>query len=305
MCTRNMAVSITLAFLLPHTAMAMAGPDHSSILCPVDTTTPLQTETLSYFNPDWTSNDTTFSLCPGETADTRFSPSQPMNPYKINWVTFVPSSLTGTDDAPFLISSDQNGLPAEPIFAQGGIPANTINLYSGQALQITLESGQYVTGDFHFAIGAGSAWGDTLALFADGGGGDPGRSLLWTSGAWFTMPQLGYSNSWIMEAQIQYQAVADEAPVVEILRADITPNPFRNAATIAYDLPHETRVEAAVYDLNGRLIRGLHSGFQSAGRYSIAWDGKTSLGRDVSPGVYVCRLTAGGMQQSYRMVLVD
>lgn len=297
MCTRKMAVSITLAILLPHTALAMTGH--------VDTTTPLQAETLSYFNPDWISNDTTFSLCPGETADTRFSPSQPMNPYKINYVTFVPSSLTGTDDAPFVISSDQNGLPAEPIFAQGGIPANTINLYSGRVLQITVESSEYMTGDFHFGIGAETAIGDTLSLFVDGGGGDPGRSLLWTGGGWFTMIQLGYSNSWIMEAQIQYQAVAGEAPVVEMLRADITPNPFRSAATIAYELPYETRVEAPVYDLNGRLIRDLFSGLQSAGRHSIAWDGKTSLGRDVSPGVYICKLTAGGMQQSYRMVLVD
>ena len=50
------------------------------------------------------------------------------------------------------------------------------------------------------------------------------------------------------------------------------------------------RVSVSVYDLSGRLVRQLAERRDvSAGRYSIAWDGKDAAGKLVPPGVYAVR----------------
>ena len=72
------------------------------------------------------------------------------------------------------------------------------------------------------------------------------------------------------------------------------PNPFNGSTVIAYSLPKaETRVQLRIYDLRGQLVRTLESGPKSAGTHTISWDGTDDLGRGVSSGFYLYRLTAG------------
>ncbi len=42
----------------------------------------------------------------------------------------------------------------------------------------------------------------------------------------------------------------------------------------------------------------------TAGTHDILWDGRDDAGRPVPPGSYTCRLRAGDVEQSRRMVLV-
>jgi len=44
----------------------------------------------------------------------------------------------------------------------------------------------------------------------------------------------------------------------------------------------------------GELVRTLVDGEQAPGYYSVRWDGKDSLGKDVSSGIYFCRLKVKG-----------
>ena len=56
-----------------------------------------------------------------------------------------------------------------------------------------------------------------------------------------------------------------------------------------------TAVEAEIFDLTGRRVRGLEEQRPvSAGNYSIPWDGRDQTGELVPPGVYAVRLRLGG-----------
>ncbi len=77
------------------------------------------------------------------------------------------------------------------------------------------------------------------------------------------------------------------------------PNPFNPATTIAYEVPGETHVRLAVYDLLGREVSVLVDERQEAGRHAATFDART-----LASGVYVYRLTAGGYRSSRKMLVL-
>lgn len=85
-----------------------------------------------------------------------------------------------------------------------------------------------------------------------------------------------------------------------------TPNPFNPRTEIAYDLPagFAGRVQLAVYDVAGRVVRRLVDREQTAGRQSVVWDGRDDGGRAAASGVYLYRIRAGDETAVDRMLLV-
>ena len=61
---------------------------------------------------------------------------------------------------------------------------------------------------------------------------------------------------------------------------------------VAYTLfsVREAQVEIAVYGLDGRQVRRLYAGPQSAGTHVQLWDGRNDQAQLVSPGVYLVRV---------------
>jgi hypothetical protein len=86
------------------------------------------------------------------------------------------------------------------------------------------------------------------------------------------------------------------------LRAGV-PNPFTPQTTLRYTLPGEAPVSLAVYDQQGRLVRSLVDGVQSAGDHEVTWRGEVQDGRHAAPGVYFLRLEANGESRSQKVVL--
>lgn len=82
------------------------------------------------------------------------------------------------------------------------------------------------------------------------------------------------------------------------------PNPFHTNTTISFALPASVDAELSIHDVTGRRVDVLTSGTLEAGTYSFTWDGKDSLGRSVSSGLYFYRLTGGGFTSTNKMVLV-
>jgi hypothetical protein len=82
------------------------------------------------------------------------------------------------------------------------------------------------------------------------------------------------------------------------------PNPFKDNATISYQLPEETPVSLKVFNVTGQVVRELASGKQKAGFYNAVWDGKDSSGRSVSSGVYFYRLDAASFSKTNKLVVV-
>lgn len=82
------------------------------------------------------------------------------------------------------------------------------------------------------------------------------------------------------------------------------PNPFNPATTIRYDVPPGGgHVTLNIFDVNGRRVKTLVDGAQTAGEKRAHWDGRNDRGHSVASGVYFYRLTAPGYTQVRKMVL--
>ena len=83
------------------------------------------------------------------------------------------------------------------------------------------------------------------------------------------------------------------------------PNPFNPSTIIPYQLPAAGHVRLEVFNVLGQRLATLVDAEQSAGIHTAQWDGTDASGRAVGAGVYIYRLSSGGMTESRRMVLVD
>ena len=84
------------------------------------------------------------------------------------------------------------------------------------------------------------------------------------------------------------------------------PNPFRSITNVSFFLPQSDGVSVAVYDLRGRLLRRLCRDGMGPGMHEVIWDGSSSAGHPVAPGVYFCCLTtASGYTETRKMVLLQ
>jgi hypothetical protein len=83
------------------------------------------------------------------------------------------------------------------------------------------------------------------------------------------------------------------------------PSPARGSVQLVYELPGPGRVELAVYDPMGRLIRRLAGPeAQSAGRHRVAWNGTGENGDAAPSGLYVARLTVNRASYERRIPLI-
>ena len=82
------------------------------------------------------------------------------------------------------------------------------------------------------------------------------------------------------------------------------PNPFPESVALGFTLPAETPAEVAVFDVDGRVVRVLHTGVLSAGSHRLEWDGRDTFGRDLPAGVYLYRVQTSSGQASSRVVKV-
>ena len=67
------------------------------------------------------------------------------------------------------------------------------------------------------------------------------------------------------------------------------PNPFNPPTTVRYALPVDGDMTLSVYDLQGRQLTELASGFTSAGYYQAVWDAS-----QYSSGLYFIRMNVYG-----------
>jgi hypothetical protein len=82
------------------------------------------------------------------------------------------------------------------------------------------------------------------------------------------------------------------------------PNPWTESTTLRFTLPAAASVEAAVYDVRGRLIARLSGGELKAGEHRLRWDGLDGSRRPAPSGVYFVRLTALGERVERKVVLL-
>lgn len=82
------------------------------------------------------------------------------------------------------------------------------------------------------------------------------------------------------------------------------PNPFNSQTVISFSLAAPSRVELAIFDISGRLVRNLLTDKLNYGNHRIIWDGKNNDGRDVASGTYLYRLNSGDKSTAKKMILL-
>jgi hypothetical protein len=82
------------------------------------------------------------------------------------------------------------------------------------------------------------------------------------------------------------------------------PNPFNPTTKINFGLPQADEVQLTIYDVLGREVRTLVNERYDAGAYSVQWDGKNNVGRQVATGMYIYRLHAGTFVSTKKMLFV-
>jgi endonuclease/exonuclease/phosphatase family metal-dependent hydrolase len=90
----------------------------------------------------------------------------------------------------------------------------------------------------------------------------------------------------------------DTAPRAFALDAPF-PNPFRDATTLTFALPAPTEIRLEVFDALGRRVATVAEGARPAGTHEA-----TFAARDLPPGLYLVRLTAGSQTATRRLIHV-
>jgi len=87
------------------------------------------------------------------------------------------------------------------------------------------------------------------------------------------------------------------------------PNPFNPETTITFltttEITEDT--ELVIYNMKGQRVKDLTSSLHPSltSSFSIIWDGRDNFSNPVPSGIYLCRLTADGVELgARRLVLV-
>jgi hypothetical protein len=106
-----------------------------------------------------------------------------------------------------------------------------------------------------------------------------------------------------MDARLEgYESGGDIPTVFHLVQN--SPNPFNPVTTIAFRVPHESRVAVRVYDVSGRVVRTLVDGIREPGRHAAVWDGRNDHGESCGSGVYFCVMETAEYSGSHKMVLL-
>ena len=124
----------------------------------------------------------------------------------------------------------------------------------------------------------------------------------------FLSDTLGYAGGsgvykYTSETNIGIPNINGETPVIFKLKQNY-PNPFNPETKIQYNVPVGSWVSIDIFNSLGQKIKTVYEGFESAGTYTISWDGTDFNGNVMSSGVYFYTFLAGKFSETKKMILV-
>ncbi|HET9326330.1 MAG TPA: choice-of-anchor B family protein [Candidatus Eisenbacteria bacterium] len=82
------------------------------------------------------------------------------------------------------------------------------------------------------------------------------------------------------------------------------PNPASGRVSFVLEMSNAGHAVVDVLDLQGRHVARVFEGRAEAGTRVLTWEGRSSEGRDASPGIYFVRAVSGGESRSSRVVKI-
>jgi hypothetical protein len=83
-----------------------------------------------------------------------------------------------------------------------------------------------------------------------------------------------------------------------------SPNPFNPSTTVRFSLSQPGFVSLTIYDILGRTVRRLIETEYETGTYDVQFDGHDDRGQSLASGIYLARLSEGGLARTLKMVLL-
>ena len=82
------------------------------------------------------------------------------------------------------------------------------------------------------------------------------------------------------------------------------PNPFNSQTSIEYQLPLSGRIVLSIYNMLGQEVKMLVDENQSAGYYSVVWNGNDNSGKKMTSGVYLFTIETKDFIQTRKLLLL-
>ncbi|MFZ1082077.1 MAG: fibronectin type III domain-containing protein [Candidatus Kryptoniota bacterium] len=83
------------------------------------------------------------------------------------------------------------------------------------------------------------------------------------------------------------------------------PNPFNPSTTIPVYIFKEANIKIEVYNVIGQKVAEVYNGDASAGQHLFKWNGTDGIGRELSSGIYLYRVSASlGYSVTHKMVFI-
>jgi flagellar hook assembly protein FlgD len=89
-----------------------------------------------------------------------------------------------------------------------------------------------------------------------------------------------------------------------LVLGNIYPNPFNEKTRINYQIKNSTFVHLNIYNCLGNKIKTLINKNQTAGKYSVVWNGRNDSGFKVSTGTYFCSFETNGGRVTKKIVMI-
>jgi hypothetical protein len=112
------------------------------------------------------------------------------------------------------------------------------------------------------------------------------------------LPYLGTSN--VEDGDTGIPSGYGETPFL----LSVEPNPFRSKVFLTVTSTPGTQVDVEVFDIRGRRVNDFGAAASESGVARMTWEGLDSQGREVSPGIYVVRVSAGSVTATRKALMV-
>jgi len=84
----------------------------------------------------------------------------------------------------------------------------------------------------------------------------------------------------------------------------VFPNPFTKTTDIKFSLNKQSRVRIEIIDELGKLVNVLKDADFGSGQYDLNWSGNDMNGHELPSGNYTCRMVAGSVTSTQRVVII-
>lgn len=183
-----------------------------------------------------------------------------------------------------------------------GTAVDTARIFVGQSVRFQWVEGLHTTtsGDPSDPT-PGTLWDVPL----DG----PSSDYVHTFDTIGTYPFFCWPHPFAMRGVVRVLQISDVMPLDGMVAATgfaggPVPNPTQRGAAVRFGLRQGGRVRLDVFDVSGRVVARVVDRDIAAGRWEVAWDGRTVQGTAPPAGVYWLRLQAPGFVESRRLVVL-